>query len=530
MIGTIDKTDLYKIAWALEILDKRGYFHFIRRSAQMFSNYEFIFHIEKRVTIPVEIPVDFLTGVVPFTFKGPDTETCIPGKCTIARIDNKGLTLFPVKLCENVSDAEAQEGYKEFKMNYLSLYDNILDIIDNENENENEKLQYLEEPYKEVIAYKNITGSSFMNLIKPVETPSLPVEDAIELHPGMFYLNNEYVATQYTGGMWNILDIIDMACFDEREAREFKLYGFEDELNLLNEVLHNSNHSLYIEAHILFEGEPDFEPILKLGWIPIDLINREHRGIHNGIYSPIGKSKFIAGLDITLPIKEYLERINRYIETLPLFEQKQGVIKHIVSMFQEKGYLEGLAIDGFSTEEIAQAFRAFTETFKELVKEEKEHHQRDEAAHIQQKEFMNRWRQQLPAFLNELDKEHRIRYIKIIKNICELTIPVTQEDSGLYKNIITDFGTLAGNIIQSIIKPRKSINVTISNLADNQEILSILEKKLPATDLDHVKEFSRNQGPFFNKVRHPDIPVSFNEFYSFIKETQAVLELFMKNK
>jgi hypothetical protein len=319
-----------------------------------------------------------------------------------------------------------------------------------------------------------------------------------------------------------------------RDNRVSPLYDCEDELNFLDAILDNTKHALYIDARILFEGQPLDEQILKLGRQSIDTINWGQRRIINGVYCPEDKSKFIAGLQISPNVKELLHLLNTYIESLPSSERRQGTVKYILTNFEEAGWLEGLHQYGLTADDFRQLI---TETFSEYFREEKEHHSRIEAGAIQRNNFLlnqitealSRWKQQLPAFLNGLKDEHRERYKDIIKRTCETVIPVTKEEPGLYKGIITDFGTIAGNIIKSVIDPGGRINVTISRLADNQEIISIL-KKLPSSDLECVNTFSKKQGNFFNRVRHPDIQVSFVDFFSFVKDTQAILDIFVKNK
>jgi len=148
---------------------------------------------------------------------------------------------------------------------------------------------------------------------------------------------------------------------------------------------------------------------------------------------------------------------------------------------------------------------------------------------------LNRWMNQIPSFINELNAEHKFRYKDIIRRIGELNIPVTIEDTGIYKNIITDFGTLAGNIIESVISPHKHIGLTISNICDNQEINQLI-KRLPNNTYNKVKEYvdkqvlERKNGRGFNKIRHNDAHVVFIDFFSFIKETQQVIAVFIENK
>ena len=125
MIGVIDKTVLCKIAFAIEMLNGEGFFAPIQRVVSAFPNYDFIFSIEKLAEEIKEIPIDFVTGAEPFTIKGFDTETYKQGRWTVAKINRKGLSIFPEKL----SDSENNDAYREYKYDLINAIVEWLKLI-----------------------------------------------------------------------------------------------------------------------------------------------------------------------------------------------------------------------------------------------------------------------------------------------------------------------------------------------------------------------------------------------------------------
>jgi len=476
-----------------------------------------------------------VTGAKPFHIQVPSIEKIERVQYTIARIDRNGLMLLPIKFDNAKSELGDETEYNNYKDDYRNIFLKWISYV-----GEDEPINIIQkdiEIFKEEIDYINLgfeqEGTSFISnmLRQDIYRNNLSIDNPMECNPSMFYLFNETVSTYYTGGKWNnfIWYSLEALSVDSRDDREYQVYDCEDELNLLDKVLDKTDYSLYINSQIVYEGNIFVEPILKIMTHPADLINREQRKVINGIYCPLSKSEIIAGLDASLPVKEYLERIFRYIDTRPLHVEQEAVARHIVTELGEKGYLSQLPTNRFTRDEISIIIQFITKTFPDLLDEIKTHQKKSETYQIQLTEKMNQWKSQIPVFIKELNDEHLVRYYDIIERICNLPIPVLHENPGLYKTIITDFGTLAGNIIQSIISQKNKIDVTISRLADNQDILQILNKLTPQ-DIHLVKNYSRTQGCFFNKIRHPDKESNFNEFRTFITETNKVLEIFVKNK
>jgi hypothetical protein len=362
--------NLFKLVYSLESLNKQGYFDFLIKCAHMYNNYEYV--IVAEINTSEKDIIEENSDIVRIAEniinrKDIDTSEFESNQdsyvtVNIAKINNKGFTLFPED-CPNLFNNELKTRYNEKIADSIRLIKlkRLLEILDNLEEHEVKRR--LEEIYSN--EYLPLTMGD--EPVKEQHNENKEINGYFILDPSTFYFLNEVAADSFFPGIWGgFAQIIQdsQICtyqYDEIEEIEdienidvfdYDLESMNDGLFVIDHLFLISKIKVFIDARLYYEGQVFDERIYKM--LDGNLINKNLRGFHNGYYCPIGKSELLASLPYSIDIIESIRKIIYYVETLPLSEQKESVVKHILKKFDEKGYLQHKEIWEFLNKEYFQ--------------------------------------------------------------------------------------------------------------------------------------------------------------------------------
>lgn len=515
--------NLFKLVHIFERLNDMNYFFFLINCARMYHNYEYF--IVAEINTSEKDIIDENSDIVKiaeniinrkdidtseFELNQDDYE-----KVGIAKINNKGFKLFPSYYHEsNTLDLlDIKERYVKSK--YFGL--NLVWI----------KEEFGEKKFNEYI--NKLTKSLYEDRLNKDQE----ITEYLTLDPSTFYFLNEISANSFSSGFWNgCLQIFEDGFeFRYKELKEIKNiedidiinYDLEfvaDELFIIFHLFESSKKiNFYIDARLYYEEQIFEERICSIPGY--SMINKKLRGFHNGYYCPIGKSEFLKSLPYSIDVIESIRKIMDYVETCPLTEQKESVVKHVLKKFDEKGYLQ--------QKEIWETLN------KEYFKKHSEREKRNEDRLIENETILKQIFEvvkpsnEIPTFCNELNEDHQERYKAILNDIKKIQIPIVEEDISKYKDIYQRLGILVGNILTYFFygEQNKTVDdITISNLKYREKLLS----KLDESERKVLEKYSEKCGKIYDGIRHQDKIVIFWQLYNFIDFSKKVIEIIIKKK
>lgn len=375
------------------------------------------------------------------------------------------------------------------------------------------------------------------------------IESKLELDPSKFYVLNEMVASNYLGGPWSFLLDEDAESYQPMYERLRPSGGFIQidengeevikstketnfgvsylvnlqsvlyDLDKITRISKENDIDVFIEARLLFEGQLIDERILEIAWYFSSTIKPELRSLQNGVYCPLGKIEYIESLTYSLPVKERLIGIIRYIESLPLEEQKQATVKHIRKELNK--------IDNDNDDELMQINEALKKLYSINEKTSKKLDETEEKlgnGFIQTQKVIKNYENQVPVYFSKLSDTNKKLLKKIISDISYIMIPFSEEEKDKYIDIISSLGQFVGNICTEKLKT----DITINNLKE-KDVKKYYDHMNPEAK-QCIENYSKEYGELYNKIRHspPDkSKISFNETVDFILRSNEVLKILL---
>lgn len=528
---------LFKICSSIEDLYNKGFFKTFDQLVNIFENYQAYIIVELKQPnsqLEKEIEID-IEGVEKFSIKAPVNDEYSTIYVTAIELRPKGLSFFPP--IDYFSEKESHEynlNYKQYKEQILN--DIFKDLINELKEEFNELIEEEKKKFKNCKDFCKVELGKLLNDFERLnkghqketvqDFPSQHKGNKLELDPSKFYLLNELIITNYLGGPWensfeNWFETANYQLFDEKPPN----FAYYTEVLQLNESYNNNEMSLFIETHLSFDGNIIKERLLKfVDWGFTSCINPDLRQLKNGVYCPIGKIEYIESLSYSLPVKEKLEQIIRYIETLPLEEQKQGVVKRILTELKESGLETGLP--DINNQQIIDTLES---VYIKLDKKIESVDKKTEAGIIQIVNMLKSHKNQVPNYFDKLTLDYKERILEILNYISEITIPFNIEEPNKYIEIIAKLGRFVCNVIKTACNSKEDI--TISKMSKSQYFKKFIEKYNEETQ-DFIQNYSKKFGKLYNDVRHEpnEVKITFWQVKEFIWESNKVLDIFLNRQ
>ncbi len=253
MITTDTKHRLFEVVLAFIEMYLLDYLDSIKKCVNVYSNYIFLVRadiIEGRlVEKEVEVPIDFIEGVQPFTITAPKSEEKTK-KLTLLEISKDGFEVFPEGYEKSDEIKELKEDFHQF---FVSTHiDKLLNLVLKTSQEKHPELKtsqkiIVEKFVKSVlndntqgIEDKELLNEIYLFLLKALTTVS---ENSLELEFGQFYILNELIASIQTGGAWYhlVIDSDYENVMPELDSDFIKLTGISsltvDEKQYTEEIL-----------------------------------------------------------------------------------------------------------------------------------------------------------------------------------------------------------------------------------------------------------------------------------------------------